>query len=206
MNSAYFREVRLGDVLDGRPLMGIRQSVREDGDLIPYITTGLVRRSRSVLSDPGSESTSGDTKGRLVQRGDLLTIGRGIENLDRVPSTVVAFDGGAAFAESLLRLRPLLGHVHPAYLQLYLGSRRGTAALLSVMSGTALSSIDTGGLMEVRLDLPSLPVQEKIVEKMNAIDDIAHETEATASLLWNLFDTAREGFVGGILRPEGATK
>ena len=149
MTNRYLREARLGDVTEGKPLMGVRQSARKDGDPLPYITPALVRGSQPVLSNHGSESTFGDVKERLVQRDDLLLIGRGVERLDRVPNTIVAFDGVAAFSESLLRLRPLPDRIYPGYLQLYLASRRGAATLLSVTSGTTrVSPRRMGGMVQ----------------------------------------------------------
>jgi restriction endonuclease S subunit len=159
-----------------------------------------------VLADPPTDVTYGDLKGRTVQRNDLLLVARGVERHESVPCAVVKFDGPAAFAESLIRLRVDRARVLPDYLRLYLTSRRGSAALAAAATGSVISNLRRDALQEVEIYLPDLGTQEKIVEIMSSVETQLGEVSATLKTFQDLYDTTREGFAAGILVPGSETE
>lgn len=201
MTNSGFSEQRLGELLVVEPQPGIRQRDDARDEAIPYVTTGAVSQGSPVLIDPPTDVTHGDVKGRVVQQGDLLLVTRGVERHESVPCATVKFDSPAAFAESLIRLRVDRTQVDPDYLRLYLTSRQGGAALAAAATGSVISNLRREALQEVEVYLPELQNQRKVVEIMTNIESQLTEIGSTLDVLRDLFDTAREGFIAGILMP-----
>jgi len=201
MGDSAFEELRLGDLLVVQPQSGIRQQQDGRDEATPYVTTSAVSQGPHALTAVPRDITRGDVKGRVTRRNDLLLVSRGVERHESVPCATVKFDEPAAFSESLIRLRVDQARVLPDYLRLYLTSRRGSAALAAAATGSVISNLRRDALQEVEVYLPNLDTQRQVVQIMTNIESQLAEIGATLDVLRELFDTAREGFAAGILKP-----
>jgi len=190
---------RLGELLDAEPMPGIRQHQDSGGNPTPYVTTGMVTQGGPVLSERPSERTFGDVRDRVVRRGDVLLLTRGIESYTTVPCSTVKFDLPAAFSNLLIRLRVDQSRLDPDYLRLYLTSRRGSAALAGAATGSVISNLRRDALQQVEVHLPDLATQKAVVAGMTAIETHVATVEDALKALVELHDTVREGFMAGIL-------
>lgn len=194
------RTIRLGEVVVAPPTPGIKQSSSGVGAPVHFIGAAAVVDGRAGLEVVPTELTYAAPRDRLVAEGDLLLLNRGLERRDRVPCSVVRFKEAAAFAETLTRVRLDPTLVDADYVRLFLTSRRGATALAAATAGGSVSVLRKDALLDVELVVPDLPAQHRAVEKMRQLETQVREAEDTASLLRDLYDTTREGLIGGQLR------
>ncbi|AAU91847.1 conserved hypothetical protein [Methylococcus capsulatus str. Bath] len=103
-----------------------------------------------------------DLKDRhLVQAGDLLFRSRGATN-----SAALVGDGlgRAVLAAPMLLIRPQTEVVEPAYLQWFINHPSTQATLAGQAAGTAVKMIGKGVLHHLKVVLPPLEKQRRIVE------------------------------------------
>lgn len=194
-------QTRLAELLVAAPLNGTRQEVEGESDTLPYIQTGLVSgASRRLVSMP-TEITRGRTRGRTVSAGDLLLTSRGITAESRIGCATVAFDGEAAYSESLLRLSPDPTKINPDYLRLFLTSRQGRAALFAATTGSTISNLRPDAVGEIEIPLPDLDTQQRIVGGMSHVEAGITELGNLIQASEDVYDTLREGIVAGLTVP-----
>lgn len=201
-----YETVRLGELLKSEPAAGVRLSDEEDGQPIPYMETEAVSQGPPLVKHLPRTIRFGDPKGRLVERGDLLLVSRGVERLNSIPCAKVDFDGQAAYSQSLVRLRINDEIVDPDYLRLYLSSRRGAAVLGAAATGSVISNLRRDALTDIEVHLPDLTIQKRVVEEIMKIENLLVEMRASLSHLEALHDTGREGVVTGLLSPRGGSE
>lgn len=193
---------RIGSLLVSDPCTGMRQELEKPGEEVPYIHTKLVSGGSGHLFEIPQERTRGTIRGRLAKRGDLLLASRGIEAGGRIGCATVHFDGAAAFAESLMRLRFDSARVHPDYLRLWLTSRQGRATLVSVTTGSVISNLRGKALEEVRVPLPPLAIQSAIVAGLQRIEAGLSQLSTILKDSGDLFDALREAVAAGTYVPK----
>jgi len=196
-------QVELGALLTIPPRAGMRQDSSNEGPEIPWIPTRAVSGETTRLRTTPTEVTTGDTRGRLVQRGDLLLVSRGLESIapGHLGCVVVEFDGESAFAESLLQLRCDAGIADPDFVRLFLTSRQGHAMLTAMTTGTTIGNLKISALVKARIPLPPLPQQRAMAK---AARDMEGAVESLAELLVdsrNLLEAAREAVANCLTRP-----
>ncbi len=194
-----FSHHRLGDLLITDPLPGIRQREGGEGDPTPYVTTGMVIQGQPILANVPAESTFGHVRGRMVRRGDLLLVTRGIDGHRSVACAIVRFDVPASFSNWLIRLRPDQRRLDPDYLRLYLTSRRGRAALAGAATGSVIANLRHDTLKDIEVHLPALEEQKALVACLTAIETQMSQFDETLEACRTTYDTVREGLVAGIL-------
>lgn len=193
---------RLGELLSTKPQAGSRQKSDGPGETYPFIETRSVSAGAPSLLEPPIEATTTKRGISITQFGDLLILSRGVERNESVPCATVRFDGPAAFAESLILLRPNTDLVDPDFLRLYLQSRRGSSALAAAATGSVISNLTRDAMMDVEIVLPDLAAQRGISHTLVAMEVEREEMKARLDLFGSLLDTAREGLTGGILGHE----
>jgi hypothetical protein len=190
---------RIGDLLIAAPRTGMRQeSEREGLEETPYITTRLVSGGPGYIDTLPSTTTRGDVRDRLTAAGDLLLVSRGIEPSGSIRCATVRFDGTAAYSESLMRLRFDPSRVEPDYLRWYLTSRRGRSLLSAVTTGTVIANLRGEALVEVKLPLPPIDEQHRIVAAMRNVERGVEQLSKELNEANALLDTLREGIAAGM--------
>ena len=196
------RPARLADLLMADPRTGTRQVEDGKGREVPFIPTGLVTGGTGRLNELPGVYTRGKTRGRITERGDVLLASRGIDSQSRIGCAVVAFDGQAAYSESLLRLRPDPQRLDPDYLRLFLTSHQGRNALVAATTGSVIANLRADAVREIALPLPDLQTQKEIVRALAGVERSSGALVELLDLMRGAFDTAREGFIAGLYRPE----
>jgi restriction endonuclease S subunit len=200
-----YETLRLGELLKSEPAAGVRMS-DDDGQPTPYVETEAVSQGPPLLTRVPKTFRFGDPKGRLVERGDLLLVSRGVERLSSIPCAKVDFDGQAAYSQSLVRLRINDELVDPDYLRLYLSSRRGAAVLAAAATGSVISNLRRDALSDVEIHLPDLSSQKRVVEEFVKIEELQVDLREALSGLQSLHETGREGVMNGVLSPVGGSQ
>lgn len=197
MNSEAF--VRLGDIVEGPPRRGTRQSEDGDGDIIPFIDTRLVSEGPGKLANAPQERSVSNGRVRNTRMGDLLLVSRGLTEDRPVGCAVVAFTEPAAFSASLTRVRLDPSRANPDYVRLYLTSSQGREALVAASTGAVVNNLRPSSLAEVEIKLPSLSEQEAIVEIVTGLEGEMAKVEAARVTLEAVHETLREGLITGVL-------
>lgn len=130
-----------------------------------------------------------DLKDRhLVQAGDLLFRSRGVTNS---AALVGGGLGRAVLAAPMLLIRPQTNVVEPAYLQWFINHPSTQATLAGQAAGTAVKMIGKGVLDHLKVVLPPVEKQRRIVE-------VAQLASREAALLEELRER-RKALLEGIL-------
>lgn len=198
-----YEPLRLGDLLKSEPTSGVRMAEEGEGLPIPYVETEAVSQGPPFLTRVPGTFRFGEPKDRMVERGDLLLVSRGVERLVSIPCAKIDFDGRAAYSQSLLRLRVNGEFADPDYLRLYLSSRRGAAVLAAAATGSVISNLRPDALSDVEIHMPDLATQKRVVEEFVKIEQLQVDLRAALSSLQSLHETGREGVVNGLLSPMG---
>ncbi|WP_277051880.1 restriction endonuclease subunit S [Zestomonas thermotolerans] len=141
---------------------------------------GLVRVQMSDLKDR-----------HLVQAGDLLFRSRGVTNS---AALVGGGLGRAVLAAPMLLIRAQTDVVEPAYLQWFINRPSTQATLAAQAAGTSVKMIGKGALEQLKVVLPPLEKQRRIVE-------VAQLASREAALLEELRGR-RKALLEGILLRE----
>lgn len=193
--------VRLGDLLTTDPRTGTRHDPDGDYPAVPYIETGAVSGGDGRLDAVPETITRGNTRGRLARRGDVLLVSRGIEAAGRVGCATVAFDGEAAYSESLIRLSPDPDRLDPDYLRWFLTSRQGRTALAAATTGSVIANLRAEALVEIEIRLPDLSTQREIAAVVRRIESGLAEMDAFQRAVADTVDAIREGVAAGLFIP-----
>lgn len=134
------------------------QNDRVNWDAVPGCDIDDATAAKSALAD-----------GDIVIARTGGTIGKTylVENLDR----------SAVFASYLIRAVPFSSDFSP-YLKLYTGSAHYWEQLRAGTAGTGLPNVSGTTLKALRIPLPPLPEQKRIVEKVDQLMTLCDELEA----------------------------
>lgn len=138
-----------------------------------------------------------DLKDRhLVQAGDLLFRSRGVTN-----STALVGGGlgRAVLAAPMLLIRPQTDVFEPAYLQWFINHPSTQATLAAQAAGTSVKMIGKGALDQLKVVLPPLEKQRRIVE-------VAQLASREAALLEELRGRRKALLEGILLRSAEETR
>jgi type I restriction enzyme M protein len=190
--------IRLGDILSGPLLTGVRHEPDKHGPAIPFVTTASVTLGPGYLNQLPNDVTRGDAKGRVAARDDLLLASRGIEPDRPIGCASIRFDGDATYSESLVRIRVDRSRAHPDYLRIYLTSRHGRATLSAIKTGSVIANLRVQALHEIQLPLPPLDEQRRIVAAMTRIEEASERLGTIRDECSDLYDALREGIAAGL--------
>lgn len=132
----------------------------------------------------------------LVQAGDLLFRSRGVTNS---AALVGGGLGRAVLAAPMLLIRPQSEVVEPAYLQWFINHPSTQATLAAQAAGTSVKMIGKGALDQLKVVLPPLEKQRRIVE-------VAQLVSREATLLEELRGRRKALLEGILLRSAEETR
>lgn len=154
-----WQEVRLADVAT-KPQYGWTSSAKPDAPGLPMLrTTDIVRGALEWESVPRCTQSPPDSKRFLLAKGDIVVSRAGTVGV----SALIDDPPPAIFASYLMRLRPTR-KVIPRFLAWFMKSPSYWAQISEVTNGIALPNINATKLSALRLPLPPLEEQWRIVE------------------------------------------
>jgi restriction endonuclease S subunit len=196
-----WRIVRLGDLLVEAPQRGLNLAKNGLPGAIPFIETSHISAGTAVLRDAPATFTLDDHKGRLTRNGDLLLTARGLGPDRQTACGRVQFDEPAAFAESLVLLRPNPELVEPDYLRIFLTSRQGRSAIMRAVSGSVITNLRPRLLADVEIRTPTKDIQHAITKSLRTVETALEEIERMEVKVAALYDTLREGLISQRISP-----
>ena len=102
---------------------------------------------------------------RLVQKNDVILSSRGF-----FVAGVFISDENTIASASVYILRPNLKKILPEYLAIFLNSKKGQKQLLQYCTSTTIKSILTRDLKKIYIPLPSIEVQNDIINLYRSIE------------------------------------
>lgn len=153
--------------IEGFPVRG-KKPVEEVSEGIPILKvrniTGQGIDFRTEYA-PDNEETLREASGRFVQHGDVLITSTGEGTIGRVE---IYLADEKAFADSHITICRLVEGINLKYFVEFLRSEYGQLQMLRYVSGsTGQTELLINHLKSLLIPLPSLEVQEEIVEYMN---------------------------------------
>ncbi|MBS7705204.1 restriction endonuclease subunit S [Chelatococcus asaccharovorans] len=150
-------EIKLGKMLD---------KSKNRGDLTPYLRNINVRWGHFSLTDVSEMRVTAEERSAFsIRDGDLLVCEGGepgrnaIWNYGRTKLT---------FQKALMRIRPH-GKISPYLLSAYLRKSYVAGQLEPSFTGTTIRHLPQAALSEIRIPLPPLPEQRRIVAKIDSL-------------------------------------
>jgi type I restriction enzyme S subunit len=214
MESA-FSEVKPIERMKIEQLADVRGGIQKSPQRTPgknpvrYLTVAHVQRNRILLSDPRYFEVSPDElERRRLHPGDVLII-EGNGSANQIGRTAL-FRGEitpCVHQNHVIRIRPDKNVVNPEYLNYYLNSAVGQAAVHSISrTSSGLRNLSVGRIRKIEVVTPPLHEQLRIVErleklhaKIGAVKRLQAETgNELAELLPNIVDRALSGELGKI--------
>ena len=192
------RLVRLGDVLLDVPGRGVRQRSEGTDEEHPYIEAHAVSGGSGILRTVPRAVTRGKVRDRLVQKGDVLLMSRGIGPEAPVEAAVVGFSQPAAYSQALLRLTPDTDVITPEFLFLFVSSRQGRMALAAATTGSVVANLRPAALKEIEVRLPSLDLQHELSARVREVLEVRGRLSEALRATDRAFDTFREAAVAGV--------
>lgn len=191
----------LGDLLLGSPDSGC-SAPPKDADT-GYFVLGLAALSRDGYVSGDFKPVEPTTKmlAAKLSTGDLL-ISRS-NTVDRVGYAGIFSDDrdDVSFPDTMMRLRPNPALVRPDFLEALLQTTSAREYLMRIAAGTSASmkKINRANLLQMRLNLPSLDVQEfalgQLCELKNAVAAQKSRWEAARQFVRLIATRAIEGEV-----------
>lgn len=183
---ATFPKVALGSVL-AEPLRN-GKSVR-DGDGLPVLRLTSLKAAGIDLSETktGDWSAIKDVTRFLVQNGDyLVSRGNGSKELVGRGGLVAGCESDIAFPDTMIRMRPDVARLSPAYLGIVWSSQHVRQQIdLAAKTTAGIWKVSQPDLENVQLSLPTVEEQVKIVRRVEVLFKLADsiETRYTAARL-----------------------
>lgn len=148
----------------------------EDNTAIPFLNLKTVERGGGYRAD-GLKHYSGSPKAsQLLEGGDLLIA---VTDLTRerqvvgspvvVPNTVDL--SGATFSLDLAKIEISSPNLTTSFLSLYLTSERAREFMKANCSGTTVMHLRVKSIPKMKIPLPPLSVQARIVDLVGAVDE-----------------------------------
>jgi type I restriction enzyme S subunit len=157
------------------------KSVR-DGDGIPVLRLTSLKAAGIDLSETktGDWSAIKDVTRFLVQNGDyLVSRGNGSKELVGRGGLVSGCESAIAFPDTMIRMRPDVARLSPAYLGIVWSSQPVRQQIeLAAKTTAGIWKVSQPDLENVRLPLPPVDEQEKIVRRVEALFELADRIEA----------------------------
>ena len=201
------QEVRVGDLLATELILGMPARPEGRSTLLPVIgTRDLWLSSGRLTAIPDHEPVAVPER-RTVERNDIL-FAAGPGGVRREPSptagfVLVDFAGPAGLGPNVVRMRPDPRVVHPHYLWLLLRSPVVAEALGIGTSGPRPTGIHQSTLLDLRIKVPSLEVQEAVAAAMIRADLAKAELESALTEMTALEEAVLTGIAHGLVGVAG---
>ena len=134
-----------------------------------------------------------------AKKGDLLLVSRGVDLSKQVGCARIEFETPATYATSLVGLAGNPDRILADYLRFFLTSRQGLMSLRAVATGTVITNLPKAALLKVKVPVPDLATQRRIVEAMEELESAMAATDRMSELIREQHDVLREGLIGGAL-------
>ncbi len=148
--------------------------------------TALATPIMSMAERKDGDWSAADAAPFLVRSGDfMLARGNGSLKLVGRGALVGAVNDSVAFPDTMIRIRPNLSLLNPAYLALVWNSRVVRRQIeLAARTTAGIYKINQRDVAEIRLPIPSMRAQDIIVERLTTVADAsARATDAAESVL-----------------------
>jgi type I restriction enzyme S subunit len=161
------RYEQLGDITNqDRPICyGILKPKTTGELLVPYVEVRSIVRRKIDLA--GLHRTTRELHAEFrrseLRAGDVVLAIRG--SFDRAAVVPAALEG-ANVSRDVARIAPL-PELDPTYLAYFLGSPAAFAAFTAAARGVAVRGVNIGDLRKLRVPMPSLDVQRRIVAEID---------------------------------------
>ncbi len=204
IDGAATRTVILGDVLED-VRYGTAKKCDYDGGSIPVLRIPNVQRGRIDTGDlKSADFDQSELRKLSLRQGDVLVI-RSNGSRDLVGKSAVVEEAavGMLYAGYLIRLRPDLSQLLPEYLQIFLASP-STRQLIENMarSSSGVNNINAEQLKAIRLPLPTIEEQSRIVASTKSALARADRLEAEAARAHALLDRLEAAILAKAFRGE----
>lgn len=204
IDGAATRTVILGDVLEDIRY-GTAKKCDYDGGSVPVLRIPNVQRGRIDTSDlKFADFDQSELRKLSLRQGDVLVI-RSNGSRDLVGKSAVVEEAaiGMLYAGYLIRLRPDLSQLLPEYLQIFLASP-ATRQLIENMarSSSGVNNINAEQLKALRLPLPTIEEQSRIVASIKSVLARADRLEAEAARAHALLDRLEAAILAKAFRGE----
>lgn len=153
----------------------------DDNGTIPFLGPAAVR-ANNVDETKASFTTDENIKKAIlyVQKGTVI-----LNNISSHlgAAAIVESDNPIAINQHLIALIPNTEKVLTQYLSIALNNKDVNSNILRASTGVAIPSITLENLKEIRIPVPDLETQQKIIDSVNKIQDELAKIEATKSAL-----------------------
>jgi type I restriction enzyme S subunit len=132
-----------------------------------------------------------------VRAGDFLMTTTGPRNRCGVVCYVEATPEKLIFSGKILRFRPDLHQLHPAWLELVLASHKYQKQLDSLKVGSSDSSVSIGNtqVLELSIPVPTLDEQNRLVSKIRQIKELSNRFELEIDQQMQRFQRLRKSLL-----------
>ncbi|MGY6759835.1 Hypothetical protein KLENKIAIHU_2108 [Klenkia terrae] len=162
------RDLGLADLLEVPLTNGRSVPTRQDG--FPVLRLTAIRSSTvDTTHSKGGDWSVDEARPFLVEKGDFLVArGNGTLRLVGRGALVDAVPEEVAFPDTMIRIRPDVTRLHPEFLRLVWNAPRVRRQIEAQARTTAgIYKINQQHVRGIRLDLPDLPGQHRVVADMS---------------------------------------
>lgn len=170
----------------------------DDSGSVPILRSKDISRDGIVAGDFEymTEKSNSENQNSQLQKGDVITVRSGDPGL----SCVVPAEFEGANCADLLISSPGSG-LDPYYAAMWINSFAGRKQIDRFQAGLAQKHFNLGALRKLRVGVPTLEEQERIVEKVSSISDTLGEEREYKARLQRL----KQGLIQDLLSGETRT-
>ncbi|VXB67030.1 putative Type I restriction enzyme S subunit [Arthrobacter sp. 9V] len=194
--SSDWRNVRLGNVATVNPE---KTPAWDPPHIIKYVDIASVDANRGIQMDKVQEVAFGDAPGRarrLIRSGDVLvsTVRPNLRAFAPVPADLEGEVASTGFAV----IRANREFVSPEFLWAVVRTPRFVEDMVRKCTGSNYPAVRAGDVADHSFVLPDANEQRRIVDLIDAVDDVTRSKIEKLSKLKILFASTLEKMVGGV--------
>ncbi len=174
---AFYAEASRNGVYKPERFRGHGVRIVNMGELFAHEFIGHQQMERIELSDAELERSALGDGDLLFGRRSVVEAGAGKCSLVVEPPEPLTFESSII----RVRLRPDLAN--PRFFFYYFASPQGRGLVGTIVSGAAVKGIRGSDLGKLQINLPSLPVQDRISNVLKAYDDLIENNRRRMALL-----------------------
>jgi len=185
-----WKEVELGEILDNKKFAIVDGPFGTQLHASDYTETGIpVVRIKNITKKDDfdeydlvfiSKNKFAELKRSAIYPGDIILAKTGatIGKVCLLPNTIPE----ALIASSCAKISVNKNLVSPIYVKIFLSTDMGQKQIIALSGGSTRSSINLTPLKKLKIPLPPLPIQKKIVEKLEKAEKIKQKREEADEL------------------------